>query len=104
MSDPYWQRQEQKRWEEIREREKKIKEQQEIDDIDGAINWAYGEMRKIEHYLETVIENAILTDTESKRLDKAAVVMRTGFKMLKKVIKTRAPHLCTSDWRDEAVH
>jgi hypothetical protein len=93
---PEWTR-EQHQWELERRREEKKKD---LADIDGEILWGYGELRKIENFIEEIIERGAFTDKEAKRLDKAAVVMRTGFKMLKKVIKSRSPHSETSAWRD----
>jgi hypothetical protein len=82
------------------ERERRER-QRDLDDIDSEINWAYQQMRIIEAHLEGAIEHhdGELSDRESKRVDKALVVTRTGLKMLKKVIKNRAPHIDTAAWR-----
>ena len=88
----------QRRWQE-EERGKR-----DIEDIDGDINWAYSQMRIVEAWLEGRLEHATtLSDKDDKRIDKALVVTRTGLKMLKKVVKTRAPHLDTAAWRADAV-
>jgi hypothetical protein len=81
------------------------KKKREAEDLDEAINWGYSKMRIIEAYLEGVIERneAHLSDVDSKRVDKALIVTRTGLKMLKKVIKTRAPRLDTKAWRNESI-
>jgi hypothetical protein len=91
---------------EERRRQKREKEQQEkrdIEDVDEEINWGYSQMRIIEGWLEEAIERneAALSEKDQKRIDKALVVTRTGLKMLKKVVKTRAPHLDTAAWRVE---
>jgi hypothetical protein len=87
---------------EYKERLEKQK-RQDIEDIDEEINWAYSRMRIIEAYLEEAIERneVMLSDRDSKRIDKALVVTRTGLKMLKKVVKSRAPLLDTAAWRSE---
>jgi hypothetical protein len=60
-------------------------------------------MRIIEAWLEESIERneSALSGKDSKRIDKALVVTRTGLKMLKKVVKSRAPQLDTAAWREE---
>jgi hypothetical protein len=85
---------------ERREREEKQR-QKDIDDIDSEINWAYQQMRIVEHRLEAQIESCTdeLCERDQKRLDKALVVTRTGLKMLKKIVKSRAPHIDTAAWR-----
>jgi hypothetical protein len=87
-----------------RRRYEKELEKERIEDIDGEINWAYSQMRIIEAWLEGAIERneALLSDKDQKRIDKAIVVTRTGLKMLKKVVKSRAPHLDTAAWKAEA--
>jgi hypothetical protein len=82
------------------ERERK---KRDLDDIDGDINWAYSQMRIVEAWLESAIEEggAALSEKDQKRIDKALVVARTGMKMLKKVVKSRAPHLDTAAWKSE---
>jgi hypothetical protein len=88
---------------EIEERRRKEAEEQkrDLEDIDEQINWGYSQMRIIEHWLEEAIERneAALSERDQKRIDKALVVTRTGLKMLKKVVKSRAPHLDTAEWR-----
>jgi|SRR5947209_18335172 len=88
-----------------REREE-AQRKKDIDDIDEEINFAYSQMRIIEAYLEEAIERSEhqLSDVDHKRIDKALVVTRTGLKMLKKVVKSRAPHLDTAAWRSEPRH
>lgn len=73
----------------------------EVEDIDEQINWGYAQMRVVEAWLEEAIERheAALSEQDQKRIDKALVVTRTGLKMLKKVVKSRAPHLDTASWR-----
>ena len=90
------------------ERNERIREELEekrrdLDDIDGEINWAYSQMRVIEAWLEGAIERneALLSDKDQKRIDKAIIVTRTGLKMLKKVVKSRAPYLDTAAWKAE---
>ncbi|HWY35358.1 MAG TPA: hypothetical protein VNX68_11985 [Nitrosopumilaceae archaeon] len=89
--------------EEIRERRRKEQEElkRDLEDIDEQINWGYSQMRIIEHWIEDAIERneAVLSEKDQKRIDKALVVTRTGLKMLKKVVKSRAPHLDTARWR-----
>lgn len=91
---------------EIAERRRKEEEanKRDLEEIDEMINWGYSQMRIIEAWLEAGIERheAELSETDSKRIDKALVVTRTGLKMLKKVVKTRAPQLDTAAWREEA--
>lgn len=88
---------------EIEERRKREADEQKrsLEEIDEQINWGYSQMRIIEAWLEEAIEQneASLSEKDSKRIDKALVVTRTGLKMLKKVVKTRAPHLDTAAWR-----
>ena len=88
-----------------RERRKLEREQKkrDVEDIDEEINWAYSQMRIVECHLEEAIERHgdQLSGKEQKRIDKALVVTRTGLKMLKKVVKSRAPHLDTAAWRAE---
>lgn len=81
-----------------REEEEKKRETEEIDE---QINWGYSQMRIIEAWPEEAIERneAALSEEDSKRIDKALVVTRTGLKMLKKVVKSRAPQLDTKAWR-----
>ena len=90
---------------EIEERRRREAEElrREIEEIDEQINWGYAQMRIIEAWLEEAIERngADLSEQDQKRIDKALVVTRTGLKMLKKIVKTRAPHLNTSAWRVE---
>lgn len=87
-----------------RRRRQRDELRREIEDIDEQINWGYSEMRIIEAWLEEAIErnDITLSEQDSKRIDKALVVTRTGLKMLKKVVKSRAPHLDTKAWRAEA--
>lgn len=91
---------------EIEERRRKEEEanRRDLDEIDEQINWGYSQMRIIEAWLEEAIERneASLSEEDSKRIDKALVVTRTGLKMLKKVVKSRAPRLNTKAWRAEA--
>lgn len=91
--------------EEIIERRKREEEENKrnLEDIDEQINWGYSQMRIIEAWLEEAIDgNSALSETDQKRIDKALVVTRTGLKMLKKVVKSRAPHLDTAAWRSKA--
>lgn len=93
-----------------RERREWRKQQEEhqkkldIEDLDGEINWAYSKMRIVEAYLEETIDRrkAELSGEDQKRLDKAIIITRTGMKMIKKVIKSRAPHINTAEWREES--
>lgn len=91
---------------EIEERRRKEEEanRRDLEEIDEQINWGYSQMRIIEAWLEEAIERneAALSEQDSKRIDKALIVTRTGLKMLKKVVKSRAPHLNTKAWRAEA--
>ncbi len=91
----------------IIERRRKEQEEtkREIEDIDEQINWGYSQMRIIEAWLEEAIQRneASLSEQDQKRIDKAFVVTRTGLKMLKKVVKSRAPHLDTASWRVDAM-
>lgn len=91
---------------EIEERRRKEEEanKRDLEEIDEQINWGYSQMRIIEAWLEEAIERneASLSEQDSKRIDKALIVTRTGLKMLKKVVKTRAPHLDTAAWRASA--
>ncbi len=91
----------------IEERRRKEAEElkREIEDIDEQINWGYSQMRIIEAWLEGSIERneASLSNQDQKRIDKALVVTRTGLKMLKKVVKSRAPRLDTAAWRTDAM-
>lgn len=91
---------------EIEERRRKEEEanKRNMEEIDEQINWGYSQMRIIEAWLEEAIERneAALSEQDSKRIDKALVVTRTGLKMLKKVVKSRAPHLDTKAWREDA--
>lgn len=91
----------------IEERRRKEAEEQkhDVEEIDEQINWGYSQMRIIEAWLEEAIERneATLSEKDSKQIDKALVVTRTGLKMLKKVVKSRAPHLDTAAWREETV-
>jgi hypothetical protein len=95
------------RWRDYDEQQRKLERERrkkDIEDIDEEINWAYSEMRIIEARLEEAIERIgeqQLTDKDQKRIDKALTVTRTGLKMLKKVVKSRAPHLDTAAWRAE---
>lgn len=92
------------------EAERRLREEEEArrkrdaDDLDGDINWAYQQMRIIEAFLEDAVDRQgdLLTEKQGKRIDKAVVVVRTGLKMLKKVVKSRAPHLNTTDWKNAA--
>lgn len=90
---------------EIAERRRKKAEElkREIEEIDEQINWGYSQMRIIEAWLEAAIERneASLSEQDSKRIDKALIVTRTGLKMLKKVVKSRAPQLDTKAWRED---
>lgn len=105
MSTSRWGNQPTPSKEEIKREREEEKAEREGDktDIDGDINWAYSEMRIIEAWLEQAIEErgASLTEHDQKRIDKALVLARTGMKMLKKVVKTRAPHLDTAAWKTE---
>jgi hypothetical protein len=103
VSDPRWDNYN-TRLDIERRRYEKEQRQHDIEDIDEEINWAYSQMRIIEAHLEQALERGAdqLTEHQQKRVDKALVVTRTGLKMLKKVVKTRAPHLDTAAWRDEA--
>jgi hypothetical protein len=91
--------------EQIEERRRKEQEKlkRETEDIDEQINWGYSQMRIIEAWLEEAIERngAALSEKDDKRIDKALIVTRTGLKMLKKVVKSRAPHLDTKAWRED---
>ena len=94
-------------WEEIeRERRRYERERKKLDieDIDGEINWAYSQMRIIESRLEEALERGAdqLSAHDQKRIDKSLVVTRTGLKMLKKVVKRRAPAINTRAWKDAA--
>ena len=61
-------------------------------------------MRIIEAFLEERIEQSpSLSEKEQKRLDKAIVIVRTGLKMIKKVLKKREPNANTSLWRNGAI-
>lgn len=89
---------------EIEERRRQKEEEankRDLEEIDEQINWGYSQMRIIEAWLEEAIERHeyALSETDQKRIDKALVVTRTGLKMLKKVVKSRAPHLNTAAWR-----
>lgn len=85
---------------EERRRIEQEQRQRDLDDIDGDINWAYSQMRIVEAWLEERLETSFgLTDDNEKRIDKALVVTRTGLKMLKKVVKSRAPQLDTAAWK-----
>jgi phytoene/squalene synthetase len=92
---------------EILERRRKEAEElkRDIEDIDEQINWGYAQMRIVEAWLEEVIERneAALSEKDQKRIDKALVVTRTGLKMLKKVVKSRAPYLDTASWRRDVM-
>jgi|SRR5580658_7133686 hypothetical protein len=104
MSSPWTTTQNQK---EIIERQRQEREEfnkRDFENIDEQINWGYSQMRIIEAWLEGAIERneAVLSEQDQKRIDKALVVTRTGLKMLKKVIKSRAPHLETAAWREPA--
>ena len=85
-----------------RRREEEEANKRDLEEIDEQINWGYSQMRIIEAWLEEAIERneAALSEKDSKRIDKALVVTRTGLKMLKKVVKSRAQHLATSAWRE----
>ena len=91
---------------EIEQRRKQEQEERrrDLDDIDAEINWAYQQMRIVEHHLEGRLEACedALSERDQKRLDKALVVTRTGLKMLKKVIKSRDPKINTAAWRAKA--
>jgi hypothetical protein len=86
-----------------RRKEERERAKRDIEDIDGDINWAYSQMRIVEAWLESAIEERgrALSEKDQKRIDKALVVARTGMKMLKKVVKSRAPHLDTAAWKSE---
>lgn len=105
MSEPWSNYTTRKEIEEARRKEKE-QLQREADDVDAEINWGYSQMRIIEAWLEETIErrSADLSEKDQKRIDKALVVTRTGLKMLKKLVKSRAPHLDTAAWRVEADH
>lgn len=89
----------------VKEQKRKEEEdnKRDLENIDELINWGYSQMRIVEAWLEAAIgrNEAFLSDQDSKRIDKALIVTRTGLKMLKKVAKTRAPRLNTRAWRDE---
>jgi pantothenate synthetase len=91
--------------EQIKEQRRREAEElkRDIEDVDEQINWGYAQMRIIEAWLEEAVERneAVLSEQDQKRIDKAFVVTRTGLKMLKKVVKSRAPHLATAAWREE---
>lgn len=91
--------------ERLRKQQEEERRKRDIDDIDGDINWAYQQMRIIEAFLEDAIERqgGTLTDKQSKRIDKALVVTRTGLKMLKKVVKSRAPETDTAAWKSKTL-
>lgn len=44
---------------------------------------------KLEHLLQHATENGTLAEKELKRLDKSVVVMKVGFKLLKKALKVK---------------
>lgn len=87
---------------EQRRKEEQERRKKDVEDIDEEINWAYSQMRIIEAWLEEAIERneTTLFGTDAKRVDKALIVTRTGLKMLKKVVKSRASRLDTSAWRN----
>jgi phytoene/squalene synthetase len=94
---------------EIAERRRREAEElkSELEDIDEQITWGYSQMRIVEAWLESAIERneASLSEKDQKRIDKALVITRTGLKMLKKVVRSRAPHIDTAAWRrPEAPH
>lgn len=89
-------------WEKIKkEREEAKRRPQEIEET---MRWIYIHFRVGFSELEQTIEarGEELSEEEAKRLDKAMVVMKTGFKMMKKVIRSRAPTADTSAWRAPA--
>jgi hypothetical protein len=103
--EQWWQTEEERK--KILERERqqrKEKEEERLKEIEEGMKYAYTELRIWGAFLERLIAKRgdELTEEQSKRTDKALVVMKTGFKMLKKVIRSRQPDADTSAWKRES--